>query len=130
MHEKLNSKRYLRLVTTTKDSPLGLNERLTYSALLTNSDGMTQEGISSVTGLDAKGTVAAALEALLGHGLAACSGRRWVGLEPVAQRSSWFSTGPGDKRWERRLAFTKLFQRSPACPLSVRQNVVYSLLLS
>lgn len=130
MHQKLNSKLHLRLVTTTQASPLTLNERLVYSALLSNADGLTQEGVSSITHLDAKGTVAAALVSLAEHRLAEKQGHRWVALEPDVERSGWFHLGPKGKTWQRRFAYTKLYERSPNCPLTTRQNVIFCTLLS
>ena len=80
--DKLNNKQYLRLVTSTKTSPLDLNQRLAYSALLTKADGLSQGAVSLLTGLDAKGTVAAALKALARHGLAVQHVNQWFSLEP------------------------------------------------
>ena len=128
--QKFNNKKRLRLVNTTGDSPLNLNQRLAYSALLTDEKGLSQEGISSLTGLDAKGTVAAALEALAGHGLAERLGGRWVAVEPAGDRANWFTTSIKDKDWRRHFAYSKLYQLAGNRPLTLRQNVVYSILMS
>lgn len=130
MHDKLNSNRHLRLVTTTQASPLNLNERLVYSALLTHADGLSQAAVSFITGLDAKGTVAATVKSLAGIKLAEGQGRLWVALEPKEERACWFHPGPKAKDWRRSFGYTKLYQRATDCPLTLRQNVVYCTLLS
>ena len=128
--DKFNNTCYFRLVTTTKLSDLDLNQRLCYSALLTEGDGLTQEGVSTLSGLDAKGTAAAALKALTGHGLVVQKGRLWVALEPTRGHEAWFVMAIKDKNWRRQFAHTKLYMRSDDCALTLRQVVVYSTLIS
>ncbi len=127
---KFNNKQRLRLVKTTGDSPLNLNQRLAYSALLTDEKGLSQEGVSSLTGLDAKGTVAAALKALVKDGLAERLGGRWVAIEPAGDRHKWFTTSIKEKDWRRRFDYSKLYRLAGDCPLTLKQGVVYSMLLS
>ena len=128
--DKLNNKQYLRLVTSTKTSPLDLSQRLAYSALLSKADGLSQGAVSLLTGLDAKGTVAAALKVLSRHGLAVQDVNHWLPLEPNEGRKDWFSIAIKDEHWRNRLAYTKLYRRAEECPLTLRQVVVYSTLIS
>jgi hypothetical protein len=127
-------KRCTRILDCTRICPLQFNPLLAFSCLVRyarHGKGATAQQIHRATGLQRSQTVAAAIQVLAGHGLAARVDGYWHAVEPAGETAGWFPVCKNTvgRAWPARLAYWWLVLPSPASPLTAKQNAVYCNLL-
>ena len=127
----LNNKKYIKLIHVRRGFPLGLNERLVYSALVFRSRhdrGFSQRVMAAWTGLS-KNFIHQYLDRLCQYQLCEKRGRFWYALEPQGDvRHHFVFLGSGKRRWQERFAYIRYYVPSQDCPLTPRENALYGLL--
>jgi hypothetical protein len=130
-------KRLTKIINCTKDNPMAFTEIVVYSCLIqraTHGKGATQKQISKATRLNASTSVPCALARLEMKKLAEKRGKRWIAIEPAAEKAKWFRDcrGSGDQAWYRRLSYwwMGLPVNTKKPPFTIKQVAVYFKLLN